>query len=262
MRCQCGIDEKEELFSSVGCFGSGQGASFLRKMRDIPRSVILARRRPLQSQHIPSHGSSVTKRLQTSMVSKRRSTTPPPLSLASKKRHTGTTAGMPSMPSLSQSDSTSIGQTNFYPAEMSDERCKRYIDNKLPTPLKVLEKTLRDSAAARNGTAPGESVIHWFKRDLRLQDNASLSRASQLARERDVPLICVFIVSPQDYLAHRTSAVRVDFELRTLAVLKEDLAKLEIPLYITTINDRGAVLGHLIEKCKEWKARDIFCNIE
>lgn len=72
----------------------------------------------------------------------------------------------------------------------------------------------------------------------------------------------MFVVSPQDYLAHRKSAVRVDFELRTLAVLEEDLTNLKIPLYVTTINDRGAVLGHFIEKCKEWKARDIFCNIE
>lgn len=83
------------------------------------------------------------------------------------------------MPSLSGSDSISLEQTDFYPAEISDERCKRYIDNKLPTLLKVLEKTLRDSAVVRNGAAPGESVIHWFKRDLSLQDNASLSRESK-----------------------------------------------------------------------------------
>jgi deoxyribodipyrimidine photo-lyase len=72
----------------------------------------------------------------------------------------------------------------------------------------------------------------------------------------------VYIVSPQDYQAHATSAVRVDFELRTLAVMKEDLAELNIPLYVKTVEDRKAVPGHLMEKWKAWGAKHVFCNIE
>ena len=155
-----------------------------------------------------------------------------------------------------------IVQREFYPAEMSNERCKRYLDNELPRPLQVLNRTLSDTEAARDKIQAGDSVVHWFKRDLRLQDNRALSLASRKAKEKGIPLVCVYIVSPQDFQAHLTSAVRVDFELRTLEVLKADLAELNIPLYTATIEDRKAVPGHLLDKCKEWGSKHVFCNVE
>ena len=65
--------------------------------------------------------------------------------------------------------------------------------------------------------------MHWFKWDLRTGDNKALHLASQKAQEKRVPLIGLYIVSPQDFEAHLTAPVRVDFALRTLEVLKADL---------------------------------------
>lgn len=155
-----------------------------------------------------------------------------------------------------------IIQRAFYPPEMSNERCERYNKNELPRPLEVLNHTLRDTKTSREQIAVGEAVVHWFKRDLRTYDNRALSLASEKAKTKGVPLICMFIVSPQDYQAHLTSAARVDFELRTLAVLKRDLGEKGIPLYVTTIEKRKEVLGHILQKCEEWGAKHVYCNIE
>jgi deoxyribodipyrimidine photo-lyase len=71
--------------------------------------------------------------------------------------------------------------------------------------------------------------VHWFKWDLRTGDNKALHLVSQKAQEKGAPLICMYIVSPQDFEVHLTAPVRVDFALRTLEVLKADLDKLGIP---------------------------------
>ncbi|KAH9838899.1 deoxyribodipyrimidine photo-lyase [Teratosphaeria destructans] len=155
-----------------------------------------------------------------------------------------------------------IVQREFYPPEMSNIRCEQYNNNEIPRPIELLNSALEETAAERNEIPVGDAVVHWFKRDLRIHDNRALSMAGEKAKGQGVPLIGMFIVSPQDYQAHLTSPPRVDFELRTLQVLKEDLAELDIPLYVTTIEDRKKVPGHILEKCAEWGAKHVYCNIE
>ncbi|TKA22596.1 hypothetical protein B0A50_08285 [Salinomyces thailandicus] len=155
-----------------------------------------------------------------------------------------------------------IVQREFYPPEMSSERCQAYNNGELPRPMEVLNRTLEATREEREKIAVGEAVVHWFKRDLRIYDNRALSMASEKAKSKGVPLVCMFIISPQDYQAHLTSPARVDFELRTLEVLKQDLAEKDIPLYVTTIPNRKDVPIHVLEKCRDWGAAHIYCNIE
>lgn len=53
-----------------------------------------------------------------------------------------------------------------------------------------------------------------------VRDNRALSQASAEAVKAGVPLIVLFIISPQDYAAHDRSARRVDFTLRNLSHIK------------------------------------------
>ncbi|KAL9082051.1 MAG: hypothetical protein Q9159_006763 [Coniocarpon cinnabarinum] len=155
-----------------------------------------------------------------------------------------------------------IVQREFYPPEISNERCAQYSNGEIPRPIELLEKCIKDTASKRDAIQPGKAVIHWFKRDLRLKDNKPLSQASQLAKSKGIPLICFFVVSPQDYQAHLTSRPRVDFELRSLAVMKEDLAELDIPLVVETVEKRKHIPNHIIARAQEWGANHIFGGIE
>ncbi|QIW98371.1 hypothetical protein AMS68_003889 [Peltaster fructicola] len=155
-----------------------------------------------------------------------------------------------------------IVRRQFYPPEMSNERCAQYNSGEIPKPMDILTKLIAETQKEREKIAVGDAVVHWYKRDLRQTDNHALSLASKKAKSKGVPLICMYILSPEDFDAHLTCRVRVDFELRTLALLKEDLAEKNIPLYITTIEKRKDVPGHILEKCKEWNAKHIFCNLE
>ena len=153
-------------------------------------------------------------------------------------------------------------QRDYYPPEMNNERCERYNNNEIPRPITVLENTIKQTARARAEIKVGSCVVHWFKRDLRLSDNRALSAASKKASEAGVPLLCIFLLSPQDYEAHCTSAARVDFELRTLEVLRSDLEEVNVPLHVASVEERGGVPGHVLKKCQEWGGKHVFCNVE
>ncbi|KAK3045226.1 hypothetical protein LTS18_014282, partial [Coniosporium uncinatum] len=82
-----------------------------------------------------------------------------------------------------------IVQREFYPPEMSNERCAMYNNNEIPRPIEVLQQTIKNTQAARDGIQVGEAVVHWFKRDLRTYDNRGLRLASEKAKSKGVPLI-------------------------------------------------------------------------
>jgi deoxyribodipyrimidine photo-lyase len=151
---------------------------------------------------------------------------------------------------------------DFYPHEMSNERARAYNNNEIPRPIEVLNDALQDTALARSQIKVTGAVVHWFKVDLRLHDNTSLHLAAEKAREAGVPLIAMFIISPQDWVAHLTSAVRVDFVLRTLQALRDDLDKLDIPLWVEEVEDRRQLPNRIFQLLQEWKASHLYMNME
>lgn len=150
----------------------------------------------------------------------------------------------------------------FYPPEMTNARCLQYNANELTRPIEELSAAQEETKSDQGGIAVRGAVVHWFKCDLRTKDNKALHIASEKAKTKGVPLICIYVVSPQDFKAHITSAIRVDFILRSLEVLKEDLGKLDIPLYVETVEKRKAIPNRIFELCEGWGANHLYANIE
>ncbi|KAL8868387.1 MAG: hypothetical protein Q9174_005026 [Haloplaca sp. 1 TL-2023] len=150
----------------------------------------------------------------------------------------------------------------FYPPEMSNERCAQYNANQLERPIEALNRAQQATKDMRDAIDVHQAVVHWFKNDLRILDNKSLNSASKLAKSHGVPLICLHVVSPQDYKAHMTSPARVDFVLRTLKILKADLSNLDIPLHVETVDRRKDIPSRIFGLCDKWGSSHLFCNIE
>ncbi|OAA62163.1 DNA photolyase, FAD-binding/Cryptochrome [Cordyceps fumosorosea ARSEF 2679] len=151
---------------------------------------------------------------------------------------------------------------DYYPPEMSNTRARAYAEEALHRPMENLVKAQRETAEAMKNAANGEAVAHWFKSDLRCADNTSLALAAQKAKEMSVPLLCFYLLSPQDLEAHLRAPVRVDFILRTLQVLKDDLAKLDIPLYIETVEERAKIPARVLELLDSWGCNHLCTNLE
>ena len=191
---------------------------------------------------------------QTTINGKRKS---PPSSLPPTSKKARSNGNAPS-----EAEQHGIIDRRFYPPEMTNERCREYNDNKLPRPLAVLEDTLRNTEAERKKIAVKDAVVHWFKMDLRVKDNRSLHLAAEEAKSKGIPLICVYLVSPQDLEAHLTAPIRIDFMHRTLEILQKDLAALDIPLYMETVPKRKELPRRLLDLCTEWGAAHLFANME
>jgi hypothetical protein len=119
-------------------------------------------------------------------------------------------------PTAQEAEDNGIVLRKYYPYEMSNARALAYNNNKLVRPIELLNTALSETKTEREKIPVKNAVVHWFKCDLRTKDNNSLHLASEKAKEKGVPLIGMYIVSPQDFEAHLTAPVRVDFILRTL----------------------------------------------
>ena len=164
----------------------------------------------------PAVGSTAGKRKATDS-SKEFEGKPPP-SPARKKQRVENEGGIP------PEEKYKIVNRRFYPKQISTERCHAYTNGDIPRPLDLLEQALKDTAAERQKIAVKDAVVHYFKMDLRMNDNHGLHLASEKARSKGVPLICVYLASPQDIEAHLMAPARVDFMFRNLQVLKDELA--------------------------------------
>jgi len=155
-----------------------------------------------------------------------------------------------------------IVMRKYYPAEMSNERVEMYKSGQLQRPIDQLEQALSNTSTARSEIPVNNAVVHWFRGDLRASDNTALHMACERAKSKGVSLIALFLVSPQDYEAHIKSLARVDFILRTLEVLKEDLDNLHIPLWVEVVEDRKNTGKRVMELMEKWNASHIFGNME
>lgn len=164
--------------------------------------------------------------------------------------------------SAQEAEENGIVLRKYYPHEMNNARALAYNNDELPRPIELLRDALQETAAEREKVKVEDAVVHWYKQDLRTKDNKGLWMASEKAKEKGVPLICLYIVSPQDFEAHLTAPVRVDFILRNLEVLQQDLAKLDIPLYVETVEKRRNIQSRILELLREWNASHIFANAE
>jgi len=97
----------------------------------------------------------------------------------------------------------------------------------------------------------------WFREDLRCNDNNALYHAARSAKQG---LIAVYIISKQAWRTHDLSPARIDFMLRSLHSLSENLASLNIPLLIRhTASDRE-IPQLLIKTMTEFDVQALYYN--
>ncbi|TEB35633.1 photolyase [Coprinellus micaceus] len=109
----------------------------------------------------------------------------------------------------------------------------------------------------------GNCVVYWMRMtDLRLSDNRALSKASEKAKEDGVPVAALFVISPQDFIAHDRGARKIDFTLRNLRVIKEQLANLHIPLHTVTIMPRKKIPEKVLALVGSLGCKRMYANIE
>lgn len=99
----------------------------------------------------------------------------------------------------------------------------------------------------------------WFKSDLRTTDNPALYQACQAA---DRGAVALFVITPHQWAEHDWAPVKVSFILRTLEVLSEQLAGLNIPLLVRETDRFSSVPAVLLEAARALECDALFFNRE
>ncbi|GAA5850579.1 hypothetical protein JCM3766R1_001196 [Sporobolomyces carnicolor] len=130
---------------------------------------------------------------------------------------------------------------------------------KLYDAMKELAKTkAKESKPVKDGI-----VVYWMRnKDLRIRDNTALSHASAFAQTHKVPLVVLHVFSPGDYKAHVRSPRRIDFQLRQLEHLREELDKRDIPLVAFSHDRRKEIPKKVCDALERWRAAAVFANLE
>ncbi|KAI5789556.1 putative deoxyribodipyrimidine photo-lyase Phr1 [Pyronema domesticum] len=146
----------------------------------------------------------------------------------------------------------------YYPPVISPERVQGYLNGTIKKPIDELKAALCDTAKFRANLKPAGAVVHWFRTDLRMEDNSGLHKASKLG----VPVIALYVHSPQDLEAHVVAPAKTDFMIRSLGELKKELAEKNIPLWVETVEKRKDIPKRITELVKQWNANVLFANME
>ena len=123
--------------------------------------------------------------------------------------------------------------------------------------------TLLENLGCQDAMDDVNTVVHWFRsKDLRVQDNVALHNASQLAKEKSKPLICVYVYCAEEFEWHGTSPARSDLILETLGIMQKELKNLGIPLVFITAEGRKKIVPSIVEFVAANDASHVFANFE
>lgn len=103
-----------------------------------------------------------------------------------------------------------------------------------------------------------ETILIWFKRDLRIADHPALARAASMAAEKGTRVLPLFIVEPDYWCEPDTSLRQWAFTAECLIELRAALGALGAPL-IVRIGEAVAVLDAL---CREHRVRHMISHEE
>ena len=97
----------------------------------------------------------------------------------------------------------------------------------------------------------------WLRSDLRHYDNTALGAAAERG-----PTVALYLISPEQWLAHDDAPCKVDFWLRNLRILSDSLQQLNITLLIRTAPMWDQAPGVILELCQQLGVEAVHVNQE
>lgn len=101
-------------------------------------------------------------------------------------------------------------------------------------------------------------ALHWFRTDLRVQDNPGLATA----QKSGLPVVGLFIATPGQWHAHDDAPVKLDFWRRNLIELEAALQQLGIPLLCEQVDSYRDIPVRLEQLLPALGVSELHCNTE
>ena len=98
----------------------------------------------------------------------------------------------------------------------------------------------------------------WLRSDLRIDDNPALSIADNECEK----IVCLYLLSEEEWNAHNNGNVKLDFIIRNLSNLSKDLKKLNIPLITASTKNFDSIPNQIAEFSKSNNISKCYWNNE
>lgn len=115
----------------------------------------------------------------------------------------------------------------------------------------MIDQAIESTAMSQN------YQLIWFRQDLRIHDHAALWHATQAG-----PCIAIVILSPKQWQLHDDAPIKINFYLRQIQKLQQELATLNIPLIIQKIELWKDIPNFFENLIQTNDFQNIYANIE
>ncbi|MES2603712.1 MAG: deoxyribodipyrimidine photo-lyase [Pseudomonadota bacterium] len=101
-------------------------------------------------------------------------------------------------------------------------------------------------------------ALHWFRTDLRVEDNPGLLAAQQSG----LPVVALYIATPGQWQLHDDAPIKLDFWRRNLLALDAALQKLGIPLLCEQADSYRDIPARFEQLLPALQVAELHCNTE
>lgn len=132
----------------------------------------------------------------------------------------------------------------FYPNPLTLKRANEFNNGSRPRPLELLESKMEENKVMEKY----DTVVHWFREDLRIADNTALSKAIKFSNGK--PIHALYIINENDWIAHQESGWKLKFQMDALSSLSDQLAQRSIHLHVKVFKPELPKLSNSGEFCQ------------
>lgn len=106
------------------------------------------------------------------------------------------------------------------------------------------------------------TVLIWFRQDLRIDDNQAVANAFRFAQQNHCALKAIYLSTPKQWQQHDVAPIQIDFIERNLNELGDRLADLGVPLEHHETPEFQDQIAFLKSLCERQKIVQIFAGKE
>lgn len=129
----------------------------------------------------------------------------------------------------------------YYKHPINCQKANKFNNGSRKKPIEIL----RALNSRQEKKCEVQTVIHWFRSDLRLQDNLALSEAlKNFKKYKSARFLSIYVINEHDWRAHLDGGWKLSFILNALKTLGERLSELSIPLHVLRFNSTTPELSN------------------
>ncbi|CEP64182.1 deoxyribodipyrimidine photo-lyase PHR1 LALA0_S10e04302g [Lachancea lanzarotensis] len=148
----------------------------------------------------------------------------------------------------------------YYPNPITWKQANVFNTGKRPKPIDLLNQGIEKSQKVDSKVGI-DTVVHWFRSDLRISDNVGLFHAVKKLQEQqkkssghDAPrLVALYTINEHDFRAHLDSGWKLQFALDAVNSLKNELRKLNVALVVRVFETKDPLLSRSLQYAKWFK---------